>query len=272
MAAGADPFDIVTTRPDYGALDRSGSAVRLRLNSTAVHVANEAGGGVAVDYVKDGSVLRVTAKQAVLACYNAIIPYIAPELPPTQKAALSKMREAADARGQHAAARRPGAAGARHQGRAAPGKLPAEPVPRHRHQRRRLPPDLAARGSLRDAGFRQLRRSAARRWPREPGAYGAREDARHAVRGLRARGPQRAERACSAPAASTPRATSSPSPSTAGRTVTRATTSTSRMRTGTWSRRPRPSAGSASATSRSRTPTPPRTPTRTPRSTRRGGR
>ncbi len=89
MAAGADPFDIVTTRPDYAALDRSGSAVRLRLSSTAVRVANEAR-GVAVDYVKDGAVLRVTAKQAVLACYNAIIPYIAPELPPTQKAALAK--------------------------------------------------------------------------------------------------------------------------------------------------------------------------------------
>ncbi len=89
MTAGADPFDIVTTHPDYAALDRPGNAARLRLNSTAVHVTNEAG-GVAVDYVKDGSVLRVTAKQAVLACYNAIIPYIAPELPPTQKAALAK--------------------------------------------------------------------------------------------------------------------------------------------------------------------------------------
>ena len=90
MAAGADPFDIVTTRPDYGALDRPGNTARLRLNSTAVHVANEASGGIAVDYVKDGALLRVTAKQAVLACYNAIIPYIAPELPPVQKAALSK--------------------------------------------------------------------------------------------------------------------------------------------------------------------------------------
>jgi len=90
MTAGADPFDIVTTRPDYGALDRPGNSTRLRLNATAVHVANEAGGAVAVDYVKDGSVLRVTAKQAVLACYNAIIPYLAPELPPAQKAALAK--------------------------------------------------------------------------------------------------------------------------------------------------------------------------------------
>ena len=39
--------------------------------------------------------------------------------------------------------------------------------------------------------------------------------------------------ACSAPADSTPRATSSPSPSTAGRTATRATISTSRTWPGT---------------------------------------
>jgi spermidine dehydrogenase len=65
--------------------------VRLRLSATAVHVENDAAGaGVNVDYVKDGQLNRVTAKQAVLACYNAIIPYLAPELPPAQKAALAK--------------------------------------------------------------------------------------------------------------------------------------------------------------------------------------
>ena len=91
MAAGADPFGIVTTRPDYGALDRPGAAVRLRLSATAVHVENDAAGaGVNVDYVKDGQLNRVTAKQTVLACYNAIIPYLAPELPVAQKAALAK--------------------------------------------------------------------------------------------------------------------------------------------------------------------------------------
>jgi spermidine dehydrogenase len=89
MGADADPFDIVTTPVDYAQLDRAGSPVRLRLSSTAVHVENR-GGGVAVDYVKDGELVRVTAKQAVLACYNAIIPYLAPELPAAQKAALAK--------------------------------------------------------------------------------------------------------------------------------------------------------------------------------------
>jgi len=91
MATHADPFDIVTERLDYAALDRSSSPVRLRLNATAVHVANTADpAGVTVDYVNDGHLLRVRASQAVLACYNAIIPYLAPELPQAQKAALAK--------------------------------------------------------------------------------------------------------------------------------------------------------------------------------------
>ncbi len=91
MAADADPFDVVTARLDYGALDRPESAVRLRLNSTAVHAANRAdGAGVVVDYVSDGKLFRVPAKQAVLACYNAIVPHLVPELPPAQKAALAQ--------------------------------------------------------------------------------------------------------------------------------------------------------------------------------------
>ena len=91
LAADADPFGIVTARLDYGALDQPASPARLRLNSTAVHVANAADGvGVTVDYVNGGRLLRVSARQAVLACYNAIIPYIAPELPTPQKSALAQ--------------------------------------------------------------------------------------------------------------------------------------------------------------------------------------
>jgi spermidine dehydrogenase len=91
MPADADPFAIVTAQLDYGALDGSVSPARLRLNSTAVHVANAAdGAGVTVDYVNGGQLLRVSARQAVLACYNAIIPYIAPELPAPQKSALAQ--------------------------------------------------------------------------------------------------------------------------------------------------------------------------------------
>jgi spermidine dehydrogenase len=90
MAANADPHGIVTARLDYAALDKSASPVRLRLNATAVHAANDADGtGVTVDYVQDGALKRVRAKQSVLACYNAIIPHLVPEIPPAQKAALA---------------------------------------------------------------------------------------------------------------------------------------------------------------------------------------
>jgi spermidine dehydrogenase len=91
MAAHADPHSIVTARLDYSALDKPNSAVRLRLQATAVHAANAAdGAGVLVDYVREGRVQRVRAGNAVLACYNAIIPHLAPELPGEQKAALAK--------------------------------------------------------------------------------------------------------------------------------------------------------------------------------------
>jgi spermidine dehydrogenase len=89
MAAGADPHSVVTARLDYATLDRPASPVRLRLNATAVHVANDAD-GVATDYVTGGQLLRIRAKQCVLACYNAIIPHLAPELPTEQKVALAK--------------------------------------------------------------------------------------------------------------------------------------------------------------------------------------
>jgi spermidine dehydrogenase len=89
MAADADPHSVVTARLDYSALDRPASPVRLRLNSTAVHAAN-GDAGVRVDYVNDGRLLRVGARSAVLACYNEIIPHLAPELPANQKAALAK--------------------------------------------------------------------------------------------------------------------------------------------------------------------------------------
>ncbi len=78
--------DIATLRFDYSQLDRSEAAVRLRLESTAVHVENE-DGHVAVTYVRDGKNSRVRARHCVLACYHAIIPYLCPEVPEEQKEA-----------------------------------------------------------------------------------------------------------------------------------------------------------------------------------------
>ncbi len=91
MPADADPHSIVTARLDYSALDQPASPVRLRLNSTVVHAANVAdSAGVTIDYVQAGQLMRVRAKQSVLACYNMMIPYVVPDLPQAQKAALAQ--------------------------------------------------------------------------------------------------------------------------------------------------------------------------------------
>jgi spermidine dehydrogenase len=91
MPSDADPFGIVTARLDYATLDRSRSPVRLRLNSTVVRVAHAAdGAGVTLDYVCGGRLARVRARQAVLACYSMMVPYLVPDLPQTQKSALAQ--------------------------------------------------------------------------------------------------------------------------------------------------------------------------------------
>ncbi len=79
----------------YARLDDPASPVRMRLSSTVVRVrnnnANPADANeVEVVYVRDGKAQTVRAKGCVLACYNAAIPYMVPELPDTQKEALSK--------------------------------------------------------------------------------------------------------------------------------------------------------------------------------------
>jgi spermidine dehydrogenase len=88
---GATVDDLVTTRADYARLDRGGAPARIRLNSTVVRVANLAAGsasGVRIEYQRDGRAHAVHARHAVLACWNAVIPHICPELPEEQKAAL----------------------------------------------------------------------------------------------------------------------------------------------------------------------------------------
>jgi spermidine dehydrogenase len=90
---GRDMEDVVTARLDYGKLDREGSNARIRLNSTAVQVRHrgEPSSAQVVDvtYVKGGKSHRVIGKNVVLACYNAVIPFLCPELPETQRQALA---------------------------------------------------------------------------------------------------------------------------------------------------------------------------------------
>ena len=88
---GSTMEDVVTAKADYAKLDRDGSALRIRLGSTVVQVQNGGRGapqGVSVKYVCGGKLLRVKARHSVLACYNAMVPYLCPELPEAQKKAL----------------------------------------------------------------------------------------------------------------------------------------------------------------------------------------
>lgn len=90
---GSTMDDIVTARADYAKLDVAGSAVRVRLNSTAVRARHLGSPGsaseVEVSYVREGRLQTVRAGQVVLACWNMMIPYLVPDLPEAQKRALA---------------------------------------------------------------------------------------------------------------------------------------------------------------------------------------
>ena len=85
--------DVVTARADYSKLDDADSPVRIRLNSTAVHVSHvgdpRTANEVEIAYDRGGKLQSVRAGHCVLACYNVMIPYICPDLPEKQKEGLS---------------------------------------------------------------------------------------------------------------------------------------------------------------------------------------
>ncbi len=94
---GSTMEDVVTARADYSRLDREGSAVRIRLNSTVVNVKHTSAGAakeVEIAFVRGKKLQAVRAKQCVLACYNGMIPYVCPELPEKQKEALAYLVKA----------------------------------------------------------------------------------------------------------------------------------------------------------------------------------
>jgi len=90
---GSSATDIVTARADYSKLDRNSSAVRIRLNSTAVRVKHmgdpTTAEEVEVTYATGGKVYTVRGSRCVLACWHVVIPYICDELPDKQKDALA---------------------------------------------------------------------------------------------------------------------------------------------------------------------------------------
>jgi spermidine dehydrogenase len=89
-----DMESVLQARLLYPRLDESDCPVRLRLNSTVVRLEHEGpvekADWVRVAYVSSGKVCGVRARNAVLACYNAIVRFLVPELPERQKAALGQ--------------------------------------------------------------------------------------------------------------------------------------------------------------------------------------
>ena len=88
---GSTMEDVVAAKVDYSKLDMAENKMRIRLGSTVVNVASPLVMGTRradVAYVREGKLKRVTAKHCVLACYNAMVPYLVPGLPEAQKKAL----------------------------------------------------------------------------------------------------------------------------------------------------------------------------------------
>ena len=94
VAAGTTMDDVVTARFDYSALDQADWPVQLRLNSTVTHVEHvgdhKSAQSVRVSFVRNGQAYRVQAKGCLLACNNAAIPHLCPELPEAQREALAR--------------------------------------------------------------------------------------------------------------------------------------------------------------------------------------
>jgi len=89
---GSTAQDIVTSQVKYDRLDRAPSPVRIRLSSTVVqvkHVGDPATATeVEITYSQQGRLRTARAGRCVLACWHTMIPFIAPELPEAQQAAL----------------------------------------------------------------------------------------------------------------------------------------------------------------------------------------
>ena len=91
--------DIITGRINFAALDRAGQPVRVRLGSTAVHVAHdgEAGSapGVTIVYSRGGQLHTVKASAVVMATGAWINRFVVRDLPPSHREAFGRFRHAA---------------------------------------------------------------------------------------------------------------------------------------------------------------------------------
>ncbi|HEY2658645.1 MAG TPA: FAD/NAD(P)-binding protein [Caulobacteraceae bacterium] len=92
---GHDAKDIVTAQADYGQLDRPQSPLRIRLSSIVVRARNlgdpAESKGVEIAYTRGGKLFSVRGRACILASWNMMIPYLCPEMPAAQKAALHEL-------------------------------------------------------------------------------------------------------------------------------------------------------------------------------------
>jgi len=94
FAGPLDQEKVVLARANYAALDNPTNPTRIRLDSMVIRVDPIGPAGrttekaVRVVYVRGGKRVAVTGANAILACFNNIIPYLVPTLPEAQKTAL----------------------------------------------------------------------------------------------------------------------------------------------------------------------------------------
>lgn len=91
---GRQTMETILQAPvSYAKLDEPGVNIRIRLNSTVVRVEHEGppegARSVRVAYMRDGKLHALRGRNCILACYNALIPALVPELPARQKDALT---------------------------------------------------------------------------------------------------------------------------------------------------------------------------------------
>lgn len=83
--------ELTTAHFNYAKLDDSASYNRIRLNSTVINIrTTDPGTGVAVTYVRGGKAYRAKSKHCIYAGFHMHLPYLCPELPKIQKAALAE--------------------------------------------------------------------------------------------------------------------------------------------------------------------------------------
>jgi spermidine dehydrogenase len=87
VAPDATPDNIALANFDYAGLDQPEQNVRIRLNATVVNAVNT-DTGVAMTYIEEGQLKKVSARHGVLACYHSVIPHLCPSLSDRQKEAL----------------------------------------------------------------------------------------------------------------------------------------------------------------------------------------